>query len=68
MAATYFMRIYASLIALLTIGGLVYVVAFPAPGMRVNRDGVPHFTPMVINPETGKEVPVDELARHFKGQ
>ena len=68
MAATYFMRIYAGLVTLLTIAGLAYVVIAPPDSMRASRDGVPHFTPPVVNPETGSGISVDELVRHFRGQ
>ncbi len=68
MAATYFMRIYAGLVTLLTIGGLAYVLIAPPDSLRTNRDGVPHFTPPVVNPETGNGIAVDKLVRHFKGQ
>jgi len=34
--------------------------------LRVSRDGVPFFTPKVINPDDGKAISVDELIQHFK--
>lgn len=68
MAATYFMRVYAGLVTLITLAGLAYVIIAPPESLRVSRDGVPHFTPPVLNPETGKGMPVDDLVRHFKGQ
>ena len=68
MAATYFMRIYAGLVTLLTLGVLAYVLISPPGSLRTSRDGVPHFTPPVINPESGDGIAVDELVRHFKGQ
>ncbi|HEC14159.1 MAG TPA: hypothetical protein ENI72_00230 [Rhodospirillales bacterium] len=68
MATKIFMRVYVTLVALLTIGGLGYVFISPPESMRVDRYGVPFFTPPVINPETGKPVPVDALIRNFKGQ
>ncbi|MBT3307412.1 MAG: hypothetical protein HN377_13155 [Alphaproteobacteria bacterium] len=68
MLSTFFMRIYVGLVVVLSIGGLVYVYTAPLESMRANRDGVPYFTPPVINPETGEPVPVDTLVRHFKGQ
>lgn len=68
MAATYFMRIYAGLVTLLTLTVLAYVIISPPASLRVSRDGVPHFTPQVLNPETGNGISVDALVRHFKGQ
>lgn len=68
MATRIFMGVYATLIALLTIGGLGYVFISPPDSMRVDRYGVPFFTPPVINPETGKPIAVDVLVRNYKGQ
>jgi len=68
MVKTVFMRAYVGLVTLLSVGGLIYVYTAPMESMRVNRDGVPYFTPAVINPETGEPVSVDALVRHFKGQ
>lgn len=61
------MRIVVGLVALLSLGALIYVYAFPPPSMRVSRDGVPYFTPPTINPETGETLAIDRLVRHFKG-
>ncbi|PLX35119.1 MAG: hypothetical protein C0605_11285 [Hyphomicrobiales bacterium] len=68
MVATYVMRIYAGLVTLLTLAGLAYVIIAPPASLGVSRDGVPHFTPPVLNPETGKGISLDELVRHYKGQ
>ncbi len=68
MSTSLFMRTYAILIAAISIGGLGYVYAYPPESMRVSRDGVPFFTPPVINPETGEPISVDALVRHYKGQ
>ncbi len=61
------MRAVVGLVTLLSAAALVYVFAFPPPSMRVSRDGVPHFTPPTIHPETGEPIEVDRLVRHFKG-
>lgn len=58
---------YVIFIALASIIGLVYVYAFPPKSMFATRDGVPHFTPKVTNPETGKPLDVGELIRHYRG-
>jgi len=68
MLNTLFMRVYVGLVTLLSIGGLIYVYTAPMESMRVSREGVPYFTPPVINPETGEPVSVDTLVRHFKGE
>ncbi|MEK7820692.1 MAG: hypothetical protein AAB543_06245 [Pseudomonadota bacterium] len=61
------MRLFAGLVAALSAAALVYVFAFPPPSMRASRDGVPHFTPPTVHPETGQPLAVGDLARHFKG-
>ncbi len=61
------MRAFATAIAVLSAAVLVYVYAFPPPSMKTTRDGVPFFTPSVINPETGKPISVDALVRHYRG-
>lgn len=67
MVATLLMRAFVILVASLSVGGLVYIYADPPASMRVSRDGVPHFTPPVINPETGQPIAVGTLVRHYKG-
>ncbi len=61
------MRLFAGLVSLLSAAALFYVYVFPPPSMRVSRDGVPHFTPPTIHPETGEVLEIDRLVRHFKG-
>lgn len=58
----------AGAVTLISVGALVYVFAFPPPSMRLTREGVPHFTPPVINPATGKPMNVGDLVRHYKGE
>jgi hypothetical protein len=48
--------------------GVWQVYAHPPASMKVTRDGVPYFTPPVIDPATGKPVPVEVLVRHYKGE
>ncbi len=60
------MRLYSLVIAVIVFAGLIYVYAVPPQSMRADRDGLPHFQPEVLNPETGKGVPLGELIKHFK--
>ena len=60
-------KAYVAVVALLSLAGLVYVYAFPPASMRVTRDGVPHFTPPVLHPETGKPIDLGVLIRHYRG-
>jgi len=61
-------RIYVVAVAITSLAGLIYVFAFPPASMRVSAQGVPYFTPPVINPENGEPLDVDALVRHFKGE
>jgi hypothetical protein len=67
MSGLILMRAFVGLVALLNVAALVYVYAAPPPSMRASRDGVPHFTPPTIHPETGETLEIDRLVRHFKG-
>jgi hypothetical protein len=58
---------YVGLVSMLSLGALVYIYAFPPESMFKTRDGVPHFTPQVMHPETGKPLSVGELIRHYRG-
>lgn len=67
MVYTYIIRFYSVLVGIISIAALVYVYAFPPESMRVSRNGVPHFTPSVINPETGEAMDLNDLVRHYRG-
>lgn len=67
MSALMQMRAIVAAVVLISLGSLAYVYAFPPPSMRVSRDGVPHFTPPTIHPETGEVLDVNRLVRRFKG-
>lgn len=67
MAYTYFIRYYSILIGIISTVALVYVYAFPPESMQVSRNGVPHFTPPIVNPDTGESMDLDELIRHYRG-
>ncbi|MEW6133685.1 MAG: hypothetical protein AB1591_11065 [Pseudomonadota bacterium] len=47
--------------------GLWQVYSNPPASLKLTRDGVPHFTPPVIDPVTGQTIPVETLVRHYKG-
>jgi hypothetical protein len=67
MSYPYFIKFYSILVGVLSVAALVYVYAFPPESMRVSRNGVPHFTPPVVNPNTGEPMELDELIRHYRG-
>jgi len=53
--------------AIVVVAGLAYVYVKPPESMRVNRDGVPYYTPPVVNPMTGEAIAVEQLVQHYKG-
>ncbi|MEJ5211478.1 MAG: hypothetical protein WHV61_08635 [Burkholderiales bacterium] len=61
------MRAYLALALAICGWGLWKVYVHPPASMKVTRDGVPYFTPPVIDPTTGKPVTVEALVRHYKG-
>ena len=68
MALKVLMRTFIGLVALISLGGLTSVYSKPIDSMKKTRNGVPYFTPPVINPETGNPITIDALVRHYKGQ
>ncbi|MCF8177571.1 MAG: hypothetical protein K9J74_03605 [Sulfuritalea sp.] len=62
------LRLLVALSVIASFGGLLWMTFSPPPGMKATRDGVPYFTPPVINPISGETVPVETLVRHYKGE
>lgn len=67
MIAKLFMHFLVALSAIIIVAGLVYVYAKPPDSMRVNRDGMPYYTPPVVNPMTGESIQVEQLVNHYRG-
>lgn len=65
--APLFMRLYSGLVLAGSLACLAYVFASPPPSLKLTRDGVPHFSPPVVNPATGEAVELGALVRHYKG-
>ena len=61
-------RVFVTVICTLSIATLVYVFIVPMPSMYTSRDGIPHFTPDVINPLTGETIRIKRLVKHYKGE
>ena len=59
--------VYVAVIALVSLAGLVYVYAVPPASMKTDRNNIAHFTPQVINPETGEAIDMGDLIKHFRG-
>ena len=60
-------KLYVAVVTAISVASLIYVYAVPLDSMAVDRDGVPHFTPPVAHPETGKPIPLSDLIRHYRG-
>ena len=58
---------FVGVVSLTTVVSLVYIYALPPASMKHDRNGVAHFTPAVLNPETGEPLDMSELVRHFMG-
>lgn len=60
-------QLYIASVAIVTVATLVYVYVKPLHSMQVDRDGIAHFTPPVINPDTGDAIDLGTLVRHYQG-
>jgi hypothetical protein len=65
--AKLFMNVYGWGALAITVVGIGWTLISPPPSMRVDRDGVPHFTPQVLHPITDEAVSINELIRHYRG-
>lgn len=52
----------------ITVAGLLYIAIAPPAYLLKSRYGVPHLTPTVHDPQSGKEIPVDALVRSYMGE
>jgi hypothetical protein len=62
------MMIYSVLIGLIGFAGLIYILVARPAYLHDTRNGVPYFTPEVVNPNGGKPLNLNELVRNYKGQ
>lgn len=60
-------KAYVIAVTAISVASLAYVYVSPPQSLTTDRDGVPHFTPPVAHPETGKAVPLGDLIRHYRG-
>ena len=60
-------RVFVTTICALSIVTLFYVFFVPMPSMHRSSEGIPHFTPNVIDPITGETIQIKKLVKHFKG-
>jgi len=63
---TWKLTFFSSLIALISLVGLIYIVIAAPPYLRKSSEGTPFFTPPVLHPDTGEQITIDELVRHYK--
>ena len=61
------MVLFSSIVAVGGIGSFVYVMVAKPPYLHASREGVPYFTPAVVNPQGGKPLDMNMLVRHYKG-
>lgn len=66
-ASKLLMAIYGWGALVVTVVGMAWMFIAPPPSLRVDRDGLPHFTPMVEHPITGEAVSMGVLIRHYRG-
>lgn len=56
----------SALAGLATLGSLIYIGVFQPDSLKQSREGVPFFTPPVVNPDGGEPLSVDALVEHYK--
>jgi len=61
------LTIYVMAVAAISVATLLYTSFADMESMRTDRNGVPHLSPPVINPDTGESVELSTLVRHFTG-
>lgn len=61
------MHAYAWTALAVTVVGLGAILVAPPADTRVDRNGVPYFTPQVLNPATGEAIEMGDLIRHYRG-
>lgn len=62
------MTLYSIAVAAVAFAGLVYVAVNQPDYLRATRNGVPYFTPKVVNPLGGQPLDLNMLVRHYKGE
>ncbi|MES2364882.1 MAG: hypothetical protein V4563_03235 [Pseudomonadota bacterium] len=59
---------FSILAALISIGGLAYIFMDAPVYLHATRNGVPYYTPPVINPADGKALDLNMLVRHYQAK
>lgn len=62
------MTVFSILSAAITAAGLAYIFIEPPAYLQATRQGVPYFTPPVINPADGKALDLNMLVKHYQGK
>lgn len=62
------MVVFSILSIAITIGCLAYIFIANPDYLKATREGVPYFTPPVINPADGKSLDLNRLVRHYEGK
>ncbi len=61
------MNLYGWISLAVVVVGIGYTLVSPPQSLRVDRDGVAHFTPEVEHMITGEPVSMNELIKHYRG-
>ncbi len=62
------MVVFSVLSALVSAGGLAYIFIERPTYLHATAQGVPYYTPPVLNPLNGQPLDLDTLVRHFEAQ
>ncbi len=60
-------QIYMLTVITLSLVCLIYVYMFPPASMFASREGVPYFSPKIVNPGSDNPLSINELIRHYRG-
>ena len=60
------LTLFAAAVALVSIAAVVHVAIQPLDEVARTRQGMPFFTPPVLNPDTGEPIEMDALVEHYK--
>ena len=60
------LTLFAAVVVLVSIASIVHVAIQPLDELARTRQGMPFFTPPVLNPDTGEPIEMDALVEHYK--
>lgn len=60
------MLLFSTAVGLIGVAGFVYVLVTQPAYLHASREGVPYFTPKVVDPQGGPPLDVNMLVQHYK--